>query len=468
MNFQNIKNKKYIQDYIHQQIEIDNFYLKFINHFQFQRLRDIKQLPTSCFSFPSVNHTRFEHSLGTFSIANKYMKFLKNNQPELNISKSLINSVSLSGLCHNLGSPPYSSSFINFLKEKYNFDFNVSEMSYKIFENIIDTENIDYDNKDKEDEQFDINICKKIISGNKNITNYYEEIVNNTKNGIDSCIFDYLKRDMYKFGFPTQGIDFQILTNNALIIDNKICFRENDINSINDLWNNKINMNKKFYLHKVTKSVELMIKDIFLYSDEQFKYLEKINNLNDFLTFTDFILKQIKLKNSNNNNSLKKAQELIKRIEKRNLYYFVGTYDSINLKSSFETFNEETLLKYTSSDYINLTKDDIRINKIKLNLGNDNKDPLLNIPFYKINKKNNTCEVVYKKREEIDHMLPNKFEEQIIMIYITEKNEEKLKAAIAALTNYCKDNGTQANIYKSPKKLMQNYNPSLFSKKLFN
>ena len=68
---------------------------------------------------------------------------------------------------------------------------------------------------------------------------------------------------MYKFGFPTQGIDFQILTNNALIIDNKICFRENDINSINDLWNNKINMNKKFYLHKVTKSVELMIKDIF-------------------------------------------------------------------------------------------------------------------------------------------------------------------------------------------------------------
>ena len=57
MNFQNIKNKKYIQDYIHQQIEIDNFYLKFINPFQFQRLRDIKQLPTSCFSFPSVNHT---------------------------------------------------------------------------------------------------------------------------------------------------------------------------------------------------------------------------------------------------------------------------------------------------------------------------------------------------------------------------------------------------------------------------
>ena len=65
-------------------------------------------------------------------------------------------------------------------------------------------------------------------------------------------------------------------------------------------------------------------------------------------------------------------------------------------------------------------------------------------------------------------MLPNKFEEQIIMIYITEKNEEKLKAAITALTNYCKDNGTQANIYKSPKKLMQNYNSSLFSKKLFN
>ena len=88
-----MKKFKNIMDYTHGMINIDSFFFKFIDTIQLQRLRDIHQLSTSLYVFPSVNHSRFEHSLGTYFIANKFMKYFKENQPELDINQNLINSI---------------------------------------------------------------------------------------------------------------------------------------------------------------------------------------------------------------------------------------------------------------------------------------------------------------------------------------------------------------------------------------
>src|SRR5437870_5575485 len=43
---------------------------------EFQRLRGIRQLGPAFFVFPGANHTRFEHSLGTYSLALRYLERL--------------------------------------------------------------------------------------------------------------------------------------------------------------------------------------------------------------------------------------------------------------------------------------------------------------------------------------------------------------------------------------------------------
>lgn len=146
------------------------------------------------------------------------MKYFKENQPELDINQNLINSISICALLHNVGHTCYTNSFSSFLKDKYNYDFNRFEMAEKIFDDILNKENID-SKTNNENEQFDEKICKKILLRKEKSSHFYEEIVNNTKNGIDANIFDYLKRDIYKYGFPKQSFEYQILMNNAFVIN---------------------------------------------------------------------------------------------------------------------------------------------------------------------------------------------------------------------------------------------------------
>lgn len=65
-----------VYDNIHGFIHFDKLIWLFIDTPIFQRLRNIKQNGFTFYVFPTVTHTRFEHSLGAAYLANKYIKHL--------------------------------------------------------------------------------------------------------------------------------------------------------------------------------------------------------------------------------------------------------------------------------------------------------------------------------------------------------------------------------------------------------
>ena len=65
-----------VYDIIHGNINIDSLAKKIIDTNEFQRLRNIKQLGCCNYVFPSATHTRFEHSLGVYHLACKYICLL--------------------------------------------------------------------------------------------------------------------------------------------------------------------------------------------------------------------------------------------------------------------------------------------------------------------------------------------------------------------------------------------------------
>ena len=106
---------KIIFDIIHGFIEIDELALSIIDKPEFQRLKNIKQLGVVHHVFPSATHTRFEHSLGVYYLAGELLVNLKNNQPEINLSKREIQLVKIAGLCHDLGHGPFSHLIDNYI-----------------------------------------------------------------------------------------------------------------------------------------------------------------------------------------------------------------------------------------------------------------------------------------------------------------------------------------------------------------
>jgi len=76
-----------------------------VDHPFFQSLRHRRQMGTCSWVFPSANHTRFEHSLGTYSITReRTARWLDCGV----ITEEVAHNINLYGLLHDIGHGPYS------------------------------------------------------------------------------------------------------------------------------------------------------------------------------------------------------------------------------------------------------------------------------------------------------------------------------------------------------------------------
>ncbi|KAL8123373.1 hypothetical protein AgCh_011374 [Apium graveolens] len=141
---------KLFTDTIHGNIYLDPLSLKFVDIEQFQRqvrylLRDLKQLGLTYLVYPGAVHSRFEHSLGVYSLAAKTIHNIKNDQGfELGIDKFDIKTVKLAGLLHAVGHGPFSMFEKEFLpmvlpEQKWSHE----QMSSKMIDYIVDEHNIE-------------------------------------------------------------------------------------------------------------------------------------------------------------------------------------------------------------------------------------------------------------------------------------------------------------------------------------
>ena len=106
-----------IFDPIFGRIAIPTLFEKIINSFWFRRLQELRQLGLCYLSFPGGNHSRFEHSIGTFYLST----IISQNILSSNIisdqrqKERLCFLLGISTLCHDIGHGPFSHMTENVL-----------------------------------------------------------------------------------------------------------------------------------------------------------------------------------------------------------------------------------------------------------------------------------------------------------------------------------------------------------------
>lgn len=378
------------------------------------------------------------------------MNILKSNQPELEITQDMIQGVTIAGLCHNLGHGPFAYSFTDFVRDDIHItNWDHVEQSNIILEDIIDSNSIDIPREQ-------INFIKDLISGingknsivnsdlnrnnysfshNLSAPNWLFQILNNKTNSVDVDKFDFITRDTYKLGVQNQSIDYDILLKNARVIDDNICYREKDAFSLYELFQCRYRLFKEFYLHRVSKGVDLMIKDIFAEADNVYNFKSYLDDSKLFLELKDSILTEILY---SDNSELDAAREIIKRIYKRDLYKFVGEYICNTNSNSIEKFlnlKEDDILNCSNGHHGYLERNDIKIMKYNLNFGKGEEDPVSYVKFY--DNKTNSYQSKNLDKSEISHMISNNYSEIIIRVYV--KDSSKLKAAKNAFLKFCNE-----------------------------
>src|SRR4030043_332636 len=188
----------HFKDPIYGFIEVPKNLKIVIDSFELQRLRRIRQLTGVEFVYPGANHTRFEHSLGTFHLASRLVNQLQKNSG-VEISKDEEFEIQISALLHDIGHGPFSHTFEEILEAVYKKSHeDVTEDLIKKSE-IADTlRSIGVDPK---------KISQLATGRNNREKNYFlDQII---CSAIDCDSLDYLIRDSYHCGSQFGTIDVQ-------------------------------------------------------------------------------------------------------------------------------------------------------------------------------------------------------------------------------------------------------------------
>lgn len=404
---------KIFQDDIHGPIELSALSVKIIDTIEFQRLRNIKQLGSCYFVFPSASHNRFEHSIGTAHLARSLINDIAANQPELNITEEQKVNVELAGLCHDLGHGPFSHIYDDVYLKKIMSNEHIFRHHEQRSCAILAMINVKYRLGISEDS---ISQIQRMIhpEKEKDKKNFLFQIVSNGKNGIDVDKFDYIARDTKALGIQ-YGFDHKRIFPYCKVIEGELCYCNKVIFNIFELFDTRYRLHKQVYNHPTVKKIDMMLEQVF---ENMAVYLRYFGNpfegdrLDNFLRLTDSVLDYPFLIEDEGDETKRRAVEssrkIIMDLRTRKL---VPILESILLKTGenpeevYEAWLAEK--KYVPDEYQYCLR--------KLSFSAGTRNPLNYVKFYK--KDSNDLLSRPEIREVVGNIIPRQFEENFLLIF---------------------------------------------------
>jgi len=403
---------------IHGHIEIDTIACSIIDTPVFQRLRSIHQTGVLYLVYPTANHSRFEHSIGTYHLALKMITQIKIKQPEYNITDEICMLVSIAGLCHDLGHLLFSHLFddiflpklpnykeltertksvshehrsiilLNYIVATYNV--NLTKHQLKVIGDLINPKEAEYS---KWKPQY-------------HVGKWIFQIISNPINSIDVDKFDYLTRDTRAVGLNL-GFDFNMIINNVKVIGNMICYMNECSEDIYRMFFIRYRLHRTIYNNKIAKSIEILIVQILLEIEKDHNISEYIMDPEKMIELVDsFIWHSILLKSNDN------IKLLIKNIHTRILPKLV--YQDISIEPKY--LDETKLKEKFNSSY--------EIIRFKVGYVGGKSNPLNHITFYdkKTGKVTSDNTTGANRTRDFSLLITQKHQEHFLRVYCTDIN----------------------------------------------
>ncbi len=245
-----------IRDSIHRNIDVDEWALDLLDTPEMQRLRGIRQLGTSHLVYPGANHTRFEHALGAYKLAQDATRTLGLDADEARV-------VQAAALLHDLGHGPMSHLFEEVLKERNrrHEEFTVDLVQWSTISDRLARHDIPA----KEVAQHVLGKGRhgRIVSGD-----------------IDVDRMDYLLRDAHYTGLRT-AVDPERLLSQMEMVDGHYVVHASGLTAVEGLLLTRFLMYPSVYFHHTSRAAEDMIvagiEDVLAEGGE----LESLRTLDD-------------------------------------------------------------------------------------------------------------------------------------------------------------------------------------------
>lgn len=284
-------NEKVFRDPVHNYIHVNNQVIyDLINTKEFQRLRRIKQLGTSSYTFHGGEHSRFSHCLGVYEIARQITEIFEEKYPEeWDSNESLLTMTA--ALLHDLGHGAYSHTFENL------FDTDHEAITRAIIQS-----------PETEIHQVLLQVAPDFPEKVASVIDHSypnKQVVQLISSQIDADRMDYLLRDSYFTGAFYGQFDLTRILRVIRPVENGIAFQRNGMHAIEDYVLSRYQMYMQVYFHPATRAMEVLLqnllkrakelypenKDFFaLTSPHLLPFFEKNVSLSDYLALDDGVM----------------------------------------------------------------------------------------------------------------------------------------------------------------------------------
>lgn len=285
------KLEKVFRDPVHNYIAVSNQIIyDLIGTSEFQRLRRIKQLGTSSYTFHGAEHSRFTHCLGVYHIAKQITDMFTKNYPEVwNPEENLV--TQCAALLHDVGHGAFSHTFEGIFGTDHeaitvaiitNPETQVNAVLRKVSpdfpEKVASVITHDYDN---------------------------QQVVQLISSQIDADRMDYLLRDSYYTGATYGEFDLTRIMRVITPVENGIAFKIQGMHAVEDYIVSRYQMYMQVYFHPASRAMEVLLhqllkrakvlyptqKDYFnVTSPRLIPFFENNFNLSDYLHLDDGVL----------------------------------------------------------------------------------------------------------------------------------------------------------------------------------
>jgi len=248
--------RKSIYDPVHGSLTLDGAPLELIGHPAFQRLWAIRQTGFVHLVFPGANHTRLEHSLGTYWVTREMSARLALDPDESA-------TVAAGGLLHDLGHGPFSHSLDGPMREVLGSGHERLSRQWIVADGPSESRWRARESRPIPDILERHGLRPKAVASlvDPPPGSGRAEILGAMLHGaIDADRIDYLQRDAHYTGVAHGAVDAARLLDTVSAEDGQLVFAEKGRHAVEGFLVGRATMYGSVYYHKTVRAAEVMVQ----------------------------------------------------------------------------------------------------------------------------------------------------------------------------------------------------------------